>query len=399
MSKTKQSPFVIFDVGSGSVGVALATISAEDNIPIVLYSTRVPIAYKENVYSDLFMKSMLTSFQNASLEIIQKGIPNLTKKGIKVKDISKVLCIFSSPWYKSQADLIKFKKEKAFDVSEKEIKEAVIKVNEEFRKNSMTEGTDEETKKPKLIEKNIVQIRLNGYPTNNPYDKKTKSVELSLFLSKISGDVYKNINKILSEVFYTDDISFHSFALVSFSVVRDIFNVEKNFILMDIRGEVTNISLIRNETLYSTASFPLGRNFLTREVASALNTVPEEANSLIRISLEGKFGSSESTKINTVLIDAQKRWLSSFRETLTDLSEGLSLPSMVFLTVDEDIGKWFNDAIKNEEFVGYTLAERPFTVITLSEKQLLKYCVTIGESRCDPFLALEALFFHKIADI
>jgi len=341
----------------------------------------------------------LTSFQNASLEIIQKGIPNLTKKGIKVKDISKVLCIFSSPWYKSQADLIKFKKEKAFDVSEKEIKEAVIKVNEEFRKNSMTEGTDEETKKPKLIEKNIVQIRLNGYPTNNPYDKKTKSVELSLFLSKISGDVYKNINKILSEVFYTDDISFHSFALVSFSVVRDIFNVEKNFILMDIRGEVTNISLIRNETLYSTASFPLGRNFLTREVASALNTVPEEANSLIRISLEGKFGSSESTKINTVLIDAQKRWLSSFRETLTDLSEGLSLPSMVFLTVDEDIGKWFNDAIKNEEFVGYTLAERPFTVITLSEKQLLKYCVTIGESRCDPFLALEALFFHKIADI
>jgi hypothetical protein len=72
---------------------------------------------------------------------------------------------------------------------------------------------------------------------------------------------------------------------------------------------------------------------------------------------------------------------------------------MVFLTVDEDIGKWFNDAIKNEEFVGYTLAERPFTVITLSEKQLLKYCVTIGESRCDPFLALEALFFHKIADI
>ncbi|MFQ5661905.1 MAG: hypothetical protein ACE5F2_01485, partial [Candidatus Paceibacteria bacterium] len=335
------------------------------------------------------------------LEIIQKGIPNLARKGIKLKDINKVLCIFSSPWYKSQADLITFEKENEFDVKEKEIKEAVANVNEEFRKSSMPESNsdDEMPQKTKLIEKNIVQMRLNGYLTNNPYNKKTKSVELSLFLSKISGEVYKNIKGMLSETFHTDDISFHSFALVSFSVIRDIFNVEKNFILMDIRGEVTDISLVRNETLYSTASFPLGRNFLTRKVSEALNTVPEEANSLIRVFLEGKGESNESIKIKTILNDAQKSWLSSFRKVLADLSEGLSLPSTVFLTVDEDIGKWFEDAIKNEEFGGYTLAGRPFMVVALNEKQLLKYCVTVGESRCDPFLALEVLFVHKIADI
>ncbi|MFQ5661865.1 MAG: hypothetical protein ACE5F2_01265 [Candidatus Paceibacteria bacterium] len=88
MSKTKQSPFVIFDVGSGSVGAALATISSDGNIPTVLYSTRVPIVYKKDVYSDLFMRSMFSSFQAASLEIIQKGIPNLARKGIKLHDLS-----------------------------------------------------------------------------------------------------------------------------------------------------------------------------------------------------------------------------------------------------------------------------------------------------------------------
>lgn len=399
MLKIKQSYFVIFDVGSGSVGAALVTVSPDDNIPTVLYSTRVPIIYKKDVYSDLFMRSMLASFQNAASEIMQEGISALAKKDIKVKNINEILCIFSSPWYKSQTDLIKFKKDKTFDVSEGEIKKTILNADEEFRKDPMSGGADGTLKKSQLIEKDIVQIRLNGYPTNNPYDKKTNSAELSLFLSKVSSDTYKYIKNILDRVFYTKNVSFHSFALVSFSVVRDMFHTEKNFILMDIRGEVTDISLVRNETLYSTASFPLGRNFLTRKASEDLNTAPEEANSLIRVFLEGKGGSSESEKIKTILNDAQKSWLSSFRKVLADLSEGLSLPSTVFLTVDEDIGKWFEDAIKNEEFGGYTLAEKPFMVITLNEKQLLKYCITVGESRCDPFLALEALFFHKIADI
>lgn len=399
--KEGMSPFIIFDVGSGSVGAALATISPEDNIPTVLYSTRVPIIYKKDVYSDLFIRSMLSSFQYAALEIVQKGIPNLSRSGMKIKDINEILCIFSSPWCKSQANLLKFNKEKEFDVSEKEINEALLNANEEFRESSMSESNNENEilKKSKLIEKNIVQIKLNGYPTNDPYGKKTNSVELSLFLSKVSDIVYKNIKKTLDKVFYTENISFHSFTLVSFSVVRDIFSAEKNFLLMDIRGEVTDISLVRDDALYSTSSFPIGRNFLTREVSSALNTIPEEANSLIRIFLEGKADSNESAKMKIILDNAQKRWLSSFRKILADLSEDMSLPRIIFLTVDEDIGKWFADVIRSDEFGGYTLAGEPFTVVILGEKQLYKYCIVAGESRCDPFLALETLFFHKIAGI
>jgi|TARA_Y100000310_G_scaffold225067_1_gene227039 cell division ATPase FtsA len=390
--------FVIFDIGSGSVGAALATVSPDDNIPMVLYSTRAPIAYKKNIHSYIFMKSMFASFQDAALEIVQKGIPNLAREGIEVRNINKILCIFSSPWYKSQTNLLKFKKEKYFDVSKKEIEKAVMDVNEEFQGNSVNEEGDRKLKKSKLIEKNITQIRLNGYPTNNPYDKKATNVELSLFLSKISSSVYENIREIIDKTFYTENISFHSFALVSFSVVRDIFHTKKNFLLMDIGGEVTDISLVRDEMLYSTASFPLGRNFLTRQVLEALNTIAEEANSLIRTFLEGKTRGAESAKIKTILDSAEKRWLTSFRKTLTDLSEGLSLPRTIFLTVDEDIGKWFEGVIKRDEFSGLTLAGEPFTVVMLSEKQLHKYCITVGQSRCDSFLAIETLFFHKIVN-
>ena len=64
------------------------------------------------------------------------------------------------------------------------------------------------------------------------------------------------------------------------------------------------------------------------------------------------------------------------------------------------MGRWFIDIIKNDEFSSHTLAEEPFTVVELSSRILNEYC-TMPESStkgCDPFLALEALFVHKIAN-
>jgi len=66
--------------------------------------------------------------------------------------------------------------------------------------------------------------------------------------------------------------------LSSFTVVRDMHIQKENFLLLDIGGEVTNISMVKKNILRESISFPLGCNFLPRGVASNLKCSLNEAN-------------------------------------------------------------------------------------------------------------------------
>lgn len=398
-TKTKnenaKSPFIIFDVGSASVGGALVAASDEGKKARIVYDTRIPITFQEDIKYDRLLAEMLSTLKSVATNIEQDGIKKISNE-IDAKDIKNVFCVFASPWYVSDINVIKFQKDKPFRISLEFISEIIKNADKEFKKQF-----DNKKVSPKLIEKNILQILLNGYNTSNPHGKKASRIDMTLFRSMISGEVEKETRGLLEKTFSASDISFHTFSLASFSAVRDIFSTEKNFLLMDIGGEVTDIAIIRDDTLVKTTSFGIGRNALIRESAKLLKTIPEESHSLLRLLFEGKSIGKESVKMEKALLATKEQWLSSFRKVLADFSDGLSLPKTIFLTVDTDVSKWFIDIIKNDEFSAHTLVAKPFTVVELSPRILGKHCEAPQKrnSGCDPFLALEALFFHKIADV
>jgi cell division ATPase FtsA len=308
---------------------------------------------------------------------------------IGTKNIKDVFCILGSPWYKAEIKNTKIKEKKPFTISSKIISNILDEESKKF-----IEPNNE------LIEKSAIQILLNGYNIDNPYGKEASTVDTTLFLSTMSDEVQEKVTDLLETIFVSSNISFNTFALSSFSAVRDIFKTEKNFLLLDISGETTDITLVRGETIKKIASFKLGKNFFIRKVKNSLNTIAEEAHSLIRLFISGKSKDTESIKIETTLKEAKEEWLSHFRKILSDFSEGFSLPKTLLLSADTDMSKWFIDIIKNDEFSSLTLAEEPFTVIELSSRILNEHCVMPKDSKkgCDPFLVLEALFAHKIAN-
>ena len=152
------------------------------------------------------------------------------------------------------------------------------------------------------MEKNIIQTLLNGYNVNKPYGKETNRIDITLFMSMISDEIRRKVRDIIEKIFNTDNILYNSFALASFSVTRDVFSAEKDFLLMDISGEVSDIMLIRDDVIVKTSTFPLGSNFLIRKTAEALNIIPEEAHSLIRLFFEQKGLNTEHQDIRKALI-------------------------------------------------------------------------------------------------
>lgn len=381
----KPSPFIVFDIGSASIGAAILVFDEETEKINILYDTRVYIAFQEKFFKDKHLTA-------ATISALKKAVQNIQDKGIRrvhESNIKDVFCIIGSPWYEAEIKNIKFIEDEPFTVSSKFISKILDEEGEKF-----------EASKGKLMEKNIIQVLLNGYSTDNPYGKEASVVDTTLFFSSVSDDLQKRIKDVLEASFIVSDVSFNTFALTSFSAVRDIFKTEKSFLLMDISGETTDIILVRDETIKKVASFRLGKNFLIRKVASSLSTVHEEAHSLIRLFIDEKSTDSESAKIEPVLKEAKEEWLSYLRKILSDFSEGISLPKTVLLSVDTDLSKWFVDTIKNDEFSSHTLAEESFTVVELSSRILNEYCTMPEDSPrgCDPFLVLGAIFVHKIAN-
>ncbi|MBL7045265.1 MAG: hypothetical protein ISR98_01565 [Parcubacteria group bacterium] len=404
MSSSKKGnihlPFIVFDIGSASVGAALALVSDKDQAPKIIYTTRTPITAKSSDGYDYFLLAMLSSLKKVLAEVKKDAVQELSNSNLNITKLENVHCVFSSSWHTSNIEKLNFKKDEHFTISEQFISEKLKDAGQQFLDSS--EGEPDSTKivRSKFIEKNIIQILLNGYISNNPKGKKVKNIDITLFTSLISEEVFAKTRSVLESVFDIDSISFHTFTLSLFSVVRDMFSAEKNFLLMDISGESTNITLVRNEAMVKDVSFPMGKNFLIEKTAKSLKTVNEEAHSLIRLFLEEKSISTETKKMNTILNSIKEEYLSSFRKIMVDFSDGLSLPRTIFLTIDTDIGKWFVDAIKADEFSTHTLAGQPFTIVELSSRLLSEYCTVSKESRvgCDPFLGIEVIFANKIVN-
>lgn len=392
--QNKASTAVIFDIGSGHIGASLVLMSPKE-VPQIVYSIRTPMVFQKHIDFDRFLGGMLKTLQEIGSNLQKNGIPILRTVGFKSKKIDSVMCVFSSPWYISQTRIIKFEKKKPFLVSEKFIQDIVTRSEKQFEKSSTLQKVRKKLKESVVIEEHIIQTVLNGYHTSNPYEKLAKTVEVSIFLSMISKEVKTKTQEVLEKIFHVHGISFHSFALASFSAIRDIFHSEEDFLLVDVGGEVTDISLIRKGILLETVSFPTGKNFLIRSIVLDLNVLPEEAHSLVRMSINNK-ENDELKKFNKALADAEKVWLKSMQHALSEVGDSQLLPRTIFLTADPDLGQWFKKILQKDDLKSRTFTNEPFTVIAVGEQELYKHCNILKGVAPDPFLTLETLFIEKL---
>ena len=169
----KKEVVMIVDIGSASVGAALARISSDPKIqPIITGSVRTQLEFQEHLRFDRFVNLMLGAVESSitSLFKVSKEKPRI------------VHCFMASPWYASQVRKTSLKKDKRF-VFTKDIFNSIV--NDEARRFEEEEIANYTRLKEHtyFIEKQVVNIALNGYHTENPFGVMAQNVELSLFLS------------------------------------------------------------------------------------------------------------------------------------------------------------------------------------------------------------------------
>jgi cell division ATPase FtsA len=373
---------LVFDIGSSSVGGSLFYIG-KNGIPRILTAVRELIPIEEILDIDRLLSLTLKSLKKVAGKICMQGLG--TPK--------RVFCVLSSPWYASETRTIKYSKNTPFEFTSKLADELIQKEIVLFEQAYKTKNSEMEGKIRPIELKNMRTV-LNGYPTNNPFGQKAKDLEMNIFISMSGENILTQIEGAIKQHFHIPIIKFSSFVVASFTISRDMFVNQENFLLINIGGEVTDISMVKKDVLKEAISYPAGSNFLVRGVSQEMSMTTDEAKSLIATFKEGHIDDASYRKIEPVISKLKNQWLRKFQESLSNITSDISIPSTIFITVDPSLGDFFSDIIKTEEFSQYTLTESKFRVFFLSTQALHGIAIFDSNATRDPFLIIESIYIN-----
>ena len=379
-SSKKEKLVAIFDIGSGSVGGALVQIPKDKNsLPTIIKTTRTDIVEREELDFNLFLKDMILALGFTSRGIYESklGAPD------------EIVCVLASPWYISETRLIKISKEHSFTFTKK-IVDDLLK-NEISALDTIYKSKYGETESaPEVIEHPIVGVNLNGYHVDDPMGKKTRSIEMNMVISLSPKMCLDQIRETISKSFHHTPVSFSSFMVASYISVRDRYMNHDSYLLLDIGGEVTDIGIVSKGILKDSLSFPYGRKTLFRDICKKLDIELRDAYELFNLYSKGTISEKEEKRLIPILENLKLLWGKSFRECINTLPRTLTLPNVMFLTIDPDVKEWFIKLINEEEYIQSMIPNKKFTLVTIDGPEFLNMC-NVKNGTCDPFLMIEAI--------
>ena len=387
-NKKSEEVSAVFHIGSGSVDAHLIRLSKISK-PEIIYATKAPISFQKNIDLERYFKLMVKAFDSALQDIQKRGLLHLNFTGLRNHRISNAFYVLCSPWCVSQTKIIKIKKDKPFEITV-DLIEGVI--NEQERKFL----SDDSAKGSKIIEKKIIDAKLNGYRMAEIFGKKAKDAELAFFMTSAPEYVLKELNYVARKYFNFHISDFHSFALSAFSAIREIYSDKENFIFIDTHGELTDLSIIKDNIFAESVSFPVGENFFVRQASKDLLLSGDESCSLINLHINGKCDSVTSQKVQATMDKSLKIWLEKFHSVLTSLSLNMYVPKTIFIMAGGEFSEFLANKLKEEKFSQFSMTEESFNVIVLNDKSLCEYCVSDKKIAKEPFAELECVFLNKI---
>ncbi len=368
---------IILHIGSASVVGAF--VERSGSISKIVACVASDITVLPNV--------AFAEFEREMEKALTLTLASLSKLRLPAPDQTRVF--FSSPWYASQVRVAKMSRPTMFVATTAMLNDMVDREIKAFSDDELkaSYGAGD----PLLpLESHILQVKLNGYPTASPAGVSARELELALFLSVASERMIRKVEDIVRHQFAAA-VSFGTFLSASFLVSREMFPHEDGYLLIDIGGEVTDVSLVREGALIQSVSFDLGRNFILRKLSVGLNRTIPEALSLCTLYAENKVEDTVKSQCATILKGAKDEWLDAFQKTIFSVSNELSIPNTILLSVGTDIAPWFIETISREEFHQHSLTGKEFKVIVL-DAQLFRDSLTFAEAvPRNPCIIIETL--------
>ena len=377
----------LIDIGSGSIAASIVLSRHSKELPEILYTHRELMVIAGTTTPAHRVRSMQNALFLVMRELEQKGIPLLHTHTPDLR-IQKILVSCAAPWSHTITQIIHVEKDAPFTVTPHLIDEMIEHAYE--KEQEAHAHTHEKVLKDvgqQIVEKSIIDVTLNGYSVQNPYNKKASEITIAHLRGLVADSILVALERVKKHIPSAIDIHIHTSALILYCVFRDLYPKTKNALIIDISGETTEVSLMQNSILYESITIAYGTHSLVRTIARSSKTIPEEARAYLR-SYKQKVLSEFQEK---VLVRVQKHYTQSLMTALTELTTRYVLPQTVFLILDQNMEHFFTDTIENA-----MRGQTKKNIVLLSPQNIGNLAVRQDDVSVDPHLSLIARFFHKL---
>ncbi|MEI6479952.1 MAG: hypothetical protein WCO12_00300 [bacterium] len=379
---------LVCDVGSGSVGISLVDTTCTP--PKILFCERIYFTTPR-----LNATSEISVVSNELKEALVLALQHAISQGIKPSHVS---CFYSSPWFISQVQVLKLSHSSPSVFSE-EVFEKLVTEGENNFMSSKDASNHTSLEDVKIIERRVTQVKLNGYQTHNPFGKKSTTAEVSIFVSALSKKSIETIEESINHVFAGLKIEHHTFVLASGAILRNLFHSNDSFFVFDISDEVTDISLIDNNALFDTMSFPIGTRSIISRIESDCKLDYSLAQSALSMYLKNETHEEQNTLIDSSVDSIRKDWFTQLERSFGGLVKNVAMPPVIYFITDENMIPFFETLFEKNKSYSQTMSEYKFQIIPIKNEMFESHVDFSNPAKKDFFLGLEALYLCMLSPV
>ena len=375
---------LLLDVQSASIGASIVHFDGGEK-PRIFYTIRKDFGS----HGSHSFESHMTEMKKC-LSGVVKEIHSHTS----IKPVEAIISI-GSPWHISQtrtavmrrATPFLIKKELLHSFKQKEERKCVDEHKEIFGKKAS---------KVVLLESKIANVMVDGYGPIDPIGKKARSFSLTLYMSVCPIQVTEAIEDVVASVIHIKKCTFTTFQFMSFSALRDLSASKRDFLVIDISGEITDITLVRNDVILESISIPLGSLFFKNRIKKHFNWTNSEYHSRLRMSGAGKLHEFSHRELEEYIGFLVNEWGVYIRRAVHELGGKRMVPEMVYMIGPEVIVHYAKRLLEGGEFQHFTETQNPLRVTLVHHSLLYELCSIQNSQAFDPSLVILGHFANRI---
>ena len=371
---------ILFDIASGSVGVAIVVSNKNERFPKILYQHRVLMRVTEHIRNtEEHLRRIREALFSAALTASQHGGEALRELHSNAH-ITKVYVTCGSPWSYTIARNVHYENDHSFKINQSLLHDLVLSAEEEIV-TKLRETALLKDEQFEVVERATVDISVNEYPVTNPLSLEGTILDLSHVVGAIPRDVLTAIHDVQDKLFPNTELKAHTYMLIMYCILRDILPKLHSICIIDITSEATEFGIVEHNLLTENLSIRYGSASFIRNIATATGKPIADIQTSIEQGLISDDRAAYDAEIEVYTEHIQK--------AIDDLTSRRIIPSDIVVTADSTYNGFFKDIIEQaitKANIG-TIRVIPLESRVISE---------ISTKDADVYLVLGARFFHKL---
>ncbi len=294
--ESKKTIGVVFDMGTASVS---ATLYERD------VSGRPSVITTMRRFQKTPFQSDEARFSKSSISLFSELLKNIIAAS-KDHGVPREYCVgLSSVFYLSKTHRVYQKKPIAQKITSAILNDLIDREKQKFLASIGRENMF-------IFESSYMKTMLNGYDVESPVGKWAEELELFVYFAATSKELYDALLAPIKAVSAGATLRLATFPLATKMIMHSLLFPEPAVLLVDIGGEVTEITFLKNNVIVEVLALPFGvLNVLTR-VSGAFGVDMENALSLLKAYTSGRLDENILRQLQAVIKPEMKNWEQNF---------------------------------------------------------------------------------------